>query len=87
VALTFQPGATTALQRRTGPELAYTLDGSWELEYDGVPFALGAGQGYLADPSVPHRLRNVGSAPARVLSAQLVPDGQLAEEPVPESAP
>jgi quercetin dioxygenase-like cupin family protein len=83
VAMTFQPGAATALRRRTGPELAYTLDGSWELEYAGVPLPLGADQGYLADPGVPHRLRNVGSAPARLLSAQLLPAGQPAEEPVP----
>lgn len=80
-AQTFQPGAATALRRRTGPELAYTLDGSWELEYNGVPFSLGAGQGYLADPSVPYRLRNVGSGPARLLSAHLVPVGQPAETP------
>ena len=83
VAMTFQPGAMTAPRRRTGPELAYTLDGSWELEYAGVPLALGAGQGYLADPGVLHRLRNVGSGPARLLSAQLVPSGQPAEEPAP----
>ena len=83
IAMTFQPGASTALRRRTGPELAYTLDGAWELEYLGVPLALGAGQGYLADPGVPHRLRNVGSEPARLLSAQLVPSGQPAEEPAP----
>lgn len=83
VAMTFQPGAATILRRRTGPELAYTLDGSWELEYAGVPLVLGAGQGYLADPGVLHRLRNVGSGPARLLSAQLVPAGQPAEEPAP----
>lgn len=85
VAVTFPPGSGTALRRRTGPELAYTLDGVWELEYDGVPFSLGAGQGYLADPGVPHRLRNVGSTSGRLLSAQLVPDGQPAEDPVPET--
>jgi quercetin dioxygenase-like cupin family protein len=83
VAMTFLSGATTELRRRTGPELAYTLDGFWELEYDGVPFSLGTGQGYLADPGVAHRLRNIGSTPARLLSAQLVPEGQPAEETVP----
>jgi quercetin dioxygenase-like cupin family protein len=83
VAMTFQPGATTPLRRRTGPELAYTLDGFWELEYDGVLFPLGTGQGYLADPGVPHRLRNIGSTAARLLSAQLVPDGQPPEEIIP----
>lgn len=83
VAMTFQPGASTALRRRTGPELAYTLDGAWELRYAGVPLSLDAGQGYLADPGVPHRLRNIGSEPARLLSAQLVPAGQPAEEPAP----
>jgi quercetin dioxygenase-like cupin family protein len=81
VAMTFQPGAATQMRRRTGPELAYTLDGTWELEYAGVPLSLGAGQGYLADPGVPHRLRNAGSEPARLLSAQLVPAGLPAEEP------
>lgn len=83
MAETYQPGASTALRRRTGPELAYLLDGSWELTYDGVPFPLGAGDGYLADPQVPHRLRNVGTATARLLSAQLIPEGRPAEEPAP----
>jgi quercetin dioxygenase-like cupin family protein len=83
VAMTFQPGASTVLRRRTGPELAYTLDGSWELEYLGVPLPLAAEQGYLADPGAPHRLRNSGSTPARLLSAQLVPAGQPDEEPAP----
>jgi quercetin dioxygenase-like cupin family protein len=83
IAMTFQPGAETGLRSRTGPELAYTLDGFWELEYAGVPLPFGAGQGYLADPGVPHRLRNIGTTPARLLSAQLVPDGQPAEQPVP----
>jgi mannose-6-phosphate isomerase-like protein (cupin superfamily) len=44
---------------------------------------LGAGQGYLADPGVPHRLRNIGGEPARLLSAQLVPAVQPAEKPAP----
>ena len=82
-----KPGASTARRRRTGPELAYALDGAWELEYDGVPLALAAAQGYLADPDVPHRLRNVGSGPAHLLSAQLVPDGKPAEEPVSTPSP
>jgi quercetin dioxygenase-like cupin family protein len=83
VATTFQPGAATALRRRSGPELAYTLDGFWELEYAGQTFPLGASQGYLADPGVTHRLRNIGSTPGRLLSALLVPAGRPAEEPVP----
>jgi quercetin dioxygenase-like cupin family protein len=83
VSVTYRPGATTPLRRRTGPELAYTLAGAWNLEYAGVPFAFGADQGYLADPGVPHRLRNVGSEPARVLSALLVPSGQPADEANP----
>jgi quercetin dioxygenase-like cupin family protein len=83
VLLTFRPGASTPFRRRTGPELAYTLDSRWELEYAGVPLPLEALQGYLADPGVPHRLRNVGSGPARVLSAQLVPYGRPADEPAP----
>lgn len=80
-ALTFAAGATMPLSRRTGPELAYTLSGDWELEYIGVPFTLGRQQGYVADPGVPYRLRNAGASPARLLSAQLVPAGQPAATP------
>lgn len=80
---TFQAGASTTLRQRTGPELAYTLSGDWELVYDGVAFPLKAEQGYFADPGVPHRLRNVGMSPARVLSAQLAPAGQPFEAPAP----
>jgi len=83
VATTFQPGASTMLRRRTGPELAYTLDGFWELEYAGQTFPLGGSQGYLADPGVPHRLRNIGSGPARLLAAVLAPAGRPTEEPAP----
>jgi len=86
VAETYEPSASTALRRRTGPELVYLLDGSWELVYDGVSFTLGTSDGYLADPGVPHQLRNTGSAPARLLSAQLVPEGQPAEEPAPAAS-
>lgn len=83
VAATFQPGAAAGPRRRTGPELVCLLDGAWELEYDGVPFALAGGDGYLADPGVPHRLRNTGPQPARLLSAQLVPFGRPPDEPAP----
>ncbi len=73
--LTVRPGAALPLRRVTGPEFAYTLDGAWELEYAGVPFAFGAGQGYLADPGVAHTLRNSGTTDGRILAAQLVPFG------------
>jgi quercetin dioxygenase-like cupin family protein len=85
VAMTFLPGATTGLRSRTGPELVYPLDGQWELEYLGVLFPLDGGQGYLADPGVPHRLRNTGDGPARLLSAQLVPEGGPAEQAVSQA--
>ncbi len=78
---TYQPMAATALRRRTGPELVYLLEGAWELTYDGVTFAISGPDGYLADPGVPHQLRNVGAEAARLLSAQLIPDGRPAEEP------
>src|SRR3954447_1902439 len=83
VAETYQPGAASSMRKRTGPELAYLLDGTWELTYDGVPFSLNGGDGYLADPGVAHQLRNVGTSPGRLLSAQLIPDGHSAEEPAP----
>lgn len=81
VVSTFQPGAATSLRQRTGPELAYTLSGAWELEYLGVPLTLTANQGYFADPGALHRLRNVGASPGRILSAQLMPAGQPWETP------
>jgi quercetin dioxygenase-like cupin family protein len=83
VAETYQPGASSALRTRTGPELAYLLNGSWELTYDGVTFPINGPDGYLADPGVPHQLRNVGTEAGRLLSAQLIPDGRPAEEAVP----
>jgi quercetin dioxygenase-like cupin family protein len=86
VAETYRPGAATALRQRTGPELAYLLNGTWELTYDGVTFPISGPDGYLADPGVPHQLRNVGAEPARLLSAQLIPDGRPAEEPAPAPA-
>jgi quercetin dioxygenase-like cupin family protein len=82
--LTIEAGAATPLRRVTGPEFTYSLDGSWELVYDGVPLVFGAEQGYLADPGVPHRLRNSGTTTGRLLAAQLVPDGSPPDETVPD---
>lgn len=83
--LTVEPGAATPLRTVSGPEFAYTLDGTWELLYDGVHLPLAGAHGYLADPGVPHRLRNSGAEPGRLLAAQLVPAGRPADEPVAEA--
>jgi quercetin dioxygenase-like cupin family protein len=83
VSETYQPGASSVRRQRTGPELAYLLNGSWELTYDGVTFPITGPDAYLADPGVPHQLRNVGAEAGRLLSTQLIPDGRPAEEPAP----
>jgi quercetin dioxygenase-like cupin family protein len=86
VAETFAPGGATPPHRHFGPEGVFLREGTWELTYAGVTTPYAGGGGYLADPLVPHQLRNVGTLPARLFNLSLVPAGQPAGEALPASA-
>jgi quercetin dioxygenase-like cupin family protein len=83
---TFVAGGATPPHRHFGPEGVYLRDGAWELRYGGAVTPYAGGGGYLADPLVPHRLRNVGAEPGRLFNLSLVPSGQPQGEPLPEDA-
>ncbi len=81
---TFVAGGATPPHRHFGPEAVYLRDGSWELTYAGEMTSYVGGDGYLADPLIPHRLRNVGAGPGQLFNISLVPGGQPQGEVVPE---
>ncbi len=48
-------------------EFLYVADGELTVDLDGEPWNLGRGSALLVPPGTRHRLRNVGSEPARVV--------------------
>ena len=82
----YQVGAVTAPHRHFGPEAVYVREGTYELNYAGMPQTFSAGQGYTVEPLTPHRLRNAGQDVARLFNLSLVPLGRQAAEPLPPEA-
>ncbi|MFC8569103.1 cupin domain-containing protein [Streptomyces sp. NPDC057245] len=48
-------------------EFVYVTEGALEVDLDGVPHALGAGQGLLIPQDMRHRIRNAGDVEARLV--------------------
>jgi transcriptional regulator with XRE-family HTH domain len=68
--VTFAPGGSTGAAPYThgdSEELLLVLGGTIRIELDGRAFALGEGDSIDYRSSTPHRVVNVGSAPAEVL--------------------
>lgn len=68
---TYQPGADTgrvALSHQ-GEEAGLVLSGHLEVTVDGARKLLGPGDAYVFDSRLPHRFRNPGAEPCRVVSA------------------
>lgn len=80
---TYGPGESTPPHRHFGPEGVYFREGRWELNYLGALTVYSAGAGYVADPLIPHQLRNAGGESSRLFNLGLVPAGQPQGEAVP----
>lgn len=68
--VTFEPQGSTGHEAYThgdSEELILVLEGTVRVELDGRTFALGEGDSIDYRSSVPHRVVNVGAAPAEVL--------------------
>jgi mannose-6-phosphate isomerase-like protein (cupin superfamily) len=57
------------LYRHEGEEAGLVVKGHVELTVDGEVYRLGPGDTYYFDSRRPHRLRNIGSRPALMISA------------------
>jgi transcriptional regulator with XRE-family HTH domain len=70
-----EPGADTGsdLYRHEAEEAGLVLKGQIELTVDGEVYRLGPGDAYYFDSRRPHRLRNIGSRAALVISANTPP--------------
>ncbi|MDV7269522.1 cupin domain-containing protein [Thioclava sp. A2] len=68
---TYQPGADTGRTplSHTGEEVGLVLSGRLEVTVDGSRKVLGPGDAYAFESHLPHRFRNAGAAPCRVVSA------------------
>lgn len=68
---TYQPGADTGRVSLShqGEEAGLILSGHLEVTVDGARKLLGPGDAYVFDSRLPHRFRNTGGEPCRVVSA------------------
>ena len=68
---TYQPGADTGRTplSHAGEEVGLVLSGRLEVTVDGSRKVLGPGDAYAFESHLPHRFRNAGAAPCRVVSA------------------
>ena len=71
----YAAGADTGedLLTHSGEEGGVIVEGELELTVAGKSWTLGAGDSYYFDSRLPHRFRNVGDVPARLVSANTPP--------------
>jgi transcriptional regulator with XRE-family HTH domain len=72
---TYDPGADTGedLLTHSGEEGGVVVEGELELTVAGKSWILGPGDAYYFDSRLPHRFRNTGKAPVRIVSANAPP--------------
>ena len=77
-------GAASPRHTHPGEELAYILEGQITLEVEGKPPAtLKAGDVFFVPPETAHIAKNLGTAPAKILSTYFVEKGKPLATPVP----
>jgi mannose-6-phosphate isomerase-like protein (cupin superfamily) len=71
----YQPGSDTGedLLAHSGEEGGVIVEGELELTVAGRTWLLRAGDAYYFDSRLPHRFRNTGRVPARLVSANTPP--------------
>lgn len=72
---TYEPDADTGddLLTHSGEEGGVVVEGHLELTVAGKTWQLAAGDAYYFDSRLPHRFRNAGDVPARIVSANTPP--------------
>ena len=72
---TYEPQADTGedLLSHSGEEGGVVVEGELEVTVAGKTWVLGPGDAYYFDIRLPHRFRNVGDTPARIVSANTPP--------------
>jgi transcriptional regulator with XRE-family HTH domain len=72
---TYEPDTDTGedLLTHSGEEGGVVVEGELELTVAGKTWLLGPGDAYYFDSRLPHRFRNTGSVPARIVSANTPP--------------
>jgi transcriptional regulator with XRE-family HTH domain len=72
---TYEPETDTGLDllSHSGEEGGVLVEGELELTVAGKTWVLGPGDAYYFDSRLPHRFRNTGDVPARIVSANTPP--------------
>jgi mannose-6-phosphate isomerase-like protein (cupin superfamily) len=72
---TYEPETDTGedLLTHSGEEGGVVVEGELELTVAGKTWVLGPGDAYYFDSRLPHRFRNTGEVPARIVSANTPP--------------
>jgi quercetin dioxygenase-like cupin family protein len=79
----FQPNAESGKHTHPGEEIAYVLEGSLNVEIDGMGAkTFKAGQGFIVPAGRPHNAKNIGNGVAKVLGTYIVEKGKPLATPV-----
>jgi len=72
----FSPGGMVGKHTHLGEEVAYVLEGTIELEVEGKPRTLKAGDSFFVPAGTVHAAKNAGSTAAKVLATYIVEKGK-----------
>ena len=78
----FPAGASVGRHTHFGEEIGYVLDGTMEVEIDGVSKTIKAGEAFAVPAGKPHNATNAGPGPAAIIATYLVEKGKPLATPV-----
>src|SRR5262245_30938810 len=78
-----QPGSESGKHTHPGEEVAYVLEGTLSVEFQGKPaMTKKAGEGFIIPAGTVHNARNTSKAPAKVLATYIIEKGKPVATPV-----
>lgn len=78
----FPAGASVGRHTHFGEEIGYVLDGTIEVEIDGITKTIKAGETFAIPAGKPHNATNAGPGPAAIIATYLVEKGKPLATPV-----
>ena len=78
----FAPGGSVGRHTHFGEEIGYVIEGTINVEIDGVTKAVKAGEAFAIPAGTPHNATNAGPGKAAILATYIVEKGKPLATPV-----